>query len=248
MKQDFKIVLAEPKYLRESINVVSNLINDAKVLVTQDKLTIIEMDPANVCMVCFELLSSACVEFQAIETKFNINIMNLKTILKNAKESDLIEIIKEENNLIITLKGKSIRKYEIKLPEEEQSSTTMPNLDFKTTVIMPSHILQDQIKEMHTIGISAIFESKKNLFELLTKDDSIKLTIPNKEEDNISIICVEESKTRYSLDYLNIIAESKKVAPIVKLGFSNNYPLKVEYELTDKLSLKWILAPRIKNE
>jgi DNA polymerase III sliding clamp (beta) subunit (PCNA family) len=58
-----KLTLAEPKYLKDSISIISELVNEARLKITPDFIEIIAMDPANVAMVVFKLLSSAFVEY-----------------------------------------------------------------------------------------------------------------------------------------------------------------------------------------
>ena len=53
-----KLVLAEPRYFKESIAIISDLVTEAKFKATKDGLELIAMDPANVAMVIFKLLSS----------------------------------------------------------------------------------------------------------------------------------------------------------------------------------------------
>ena len=66
---EFKIVLAKPSYLKDSIGILCNLINEARIRFSEDKIEIIEMDAANVCMVHWELLSSCCT----ITITYNLN-------------------------------------------------------------------------------------------------------------------------------------------------------------------------------
>ncbi|MBI2112348.1 hypothetical protein HYT52_02325 [Candidatus Woesearchaeota archaeon] len=58
-----KVVLAEPKYFKESISIISELVSEAKFKVNSDGLELIAMDPANVAMVVFRLLSSSFTQY-----------------------------------------------------------------------------------------------------------------------------------------------------------------------------------------
>ena len=52
-----KLTLAEPRYLRESISIISDLVNETRIKITKEGLELVAMDPANVAMVVFKLLS-----------------------------------------------------------------------------------------------------------------------------------------------------------------------------------------------
>ena len=62
----------------------------------------------------------------------------------------------------------------------------------------------------------------------------------NSKENNI--------RARYSIEYLKKIIKGSKLSDNMTLLMSNDYPLKVEYKIIDKLSLATILAPRVSND
>ena len=74
-----KLTLAEPKYLKESISIISELVNEARFRINSDAIEMIAMDPANVAMVIFKLFSSSFIEYK-IEKPLDIgiNLNNLK--------------------------------------------------------------------------------------------------------------------------------------------------------------------------
>ncbi len=78
-----KLVLAEPRYFKESISIISELVSEGSFKVEKNGLKLVAMDPANVAMVCFELLSSCFTQYEAGENEeIRINLHNLKQILR----------------------------------------------------------------------------------------------------------------------------------------------------------------------
>ena len=57
-----RLTLSEPSTFKDSIAVISELVNEARFKVTKDGIELVAMDPANVAMVIFKLLSSAFAE------------------------------------------------------------------------------------------------------------------------------------------------------------------------------------------
>ena len=49
---------------------------------------------------------------------------------------------------------------------------------------------------------------------------------------------------RYSMEYLKKFTKADKIVNTVEMSFNDDYPLKIEYKLVDKLLLGFILAPR----
>ena len=63
-----RLTLAEPSYLKESISIISDLVNEARFKITPNAIELVAMDPANVAMVVFKLLSSCFVEYDVKKT------------------------------------------------------------------------------------------------------------------------------------------------------------------------------------
>ena len=81
-----KLTLADSTYLKDSITVISELVHEARFKLNKDGIEMIAMDPANVAMVVFKLLSSAFTEYEIDkETEIAINLANFKQILRRAK-------------------------------------------------------------------------------------------------------------------------------------------------------------------
>jgi len=59
-----RLVLADPTFLKDSISVISDLVNEARFKVTKNGLELVAMDPANVAMVIFKFLSSSFTEYE----------------------------------------------------------------------------------------------------------------------------------------------------------------------------------------
>ena len=51
--------------------------------------------------------------------------------------------------------------------------------------------------------------------------------------------------SKYSIEYLKKIVKGGKLTNNVSLSFGKEYPLRVDYQIMDKLMLSFILAPRV---
>jgi len=55
-------------------------------------------------------------------------------------------------------------------------------------------------------------------------------------------------KSIFSLDYLNKVIKAKKLSDTLTLHLGDDFPLKIDFKVPDKLELSFILAPRIEEE
>ena len=80
--------------------------------------------------------------------------------------------------------------------------------------------------------------------------DLSKAFIEIKPDDITSIKTnsADKFKAKYSLEYLKKMIAGGKLAEQVSLHFNNDYPMKLEYKVKDRLLLSFILAPRVDND
>jgi proliferating cell nuclear antigen len=249
-----KLTLTEPKYLKESISIISELISEAKFHVTKQSLKMIAMDPANVAMVVFELFSSSFAEYEVEEeTEFALNLGYFKQILKRADASDSITLtFTKENMLNIEMKGKSSRNFTISILEAEEHEQKIPTLSFGVTVTAPSSIFNSVVDDASVImADSIIFRTGEKKISFIAESDMNKVKVDITEDDDIKLLNNEgadQISAKYAIEYLKKIFVGSKLTERVKISFNNEYPIKIEYNVLDKVQLMFILAPRVADE
>ncbi len=246
-----KLTLAEPKFLKEPVNVISELVNEVRFKFDKNKMELIAMDPANVAMVMFKLLSSAFVDYDVKEdTEIAVNLDSLKQILKRAKPSDtlVIELDKDRNRLKIQLKGESNRTFNLGLIDIEDREQKIPELSFNAKIEMPTIVFDEAVEDMDVISdsISLMADAKRFTIQAEGHISDGKVEVLNEEDVAISLTGTNV-KAKYSSEYLKKIIKGSKLVDKVVIQFSNDYPLRIDYILKDRLQLSTILAPRTEN-
>ena len=246
-----KLTLAEPRYLKESISIISDLVNEAKFKITPNAIELVAMDPANVAMVIFKLLSSTFTEYDVKkETEFGINLANLKQILRRAKPNDMLSIeFDSENKLKIQLKGTATRTFSLPIIELEEREQKVPDLSFPVTIKTTTNILNDAIEDVDIVAESVSFISNPKRFTIQAEGDLSKANIEINEGEQTKMSTPADTvKAKYSIEYLKKMIGGSKIANNVTIQFNKDYPLKLEFKEVDKVLLSFILAPRVENE
>jgi len=246
-----RLSLTEPGYLKDSIAVISELVNEARLKITPDGLELVAMDPANVAMVIFKLLSSCFSEYDVKNTiEIGINLNNLKQILRRAKPNDKLTLeLLPDQKLQITLKSSSTRTFNLAILELEDKEQKIPELEFPVSIKMSSSALSESIEDVGIVAESVTFEAEPNKFTVKAEGDLSKaqVEIPSDEGTNISVQG-DKFRSKYSIEYLKKIMNGGKLADTVEILFNQDYPLRVDYKVVDKVLLSFILAPRVEND
>lgn len=245
-----KLVLSEPRLLKESVGIISELVNEVTFKLDKEKIEITAMDPANVAMIMFKLLSSAFVEYNVKdEQELSVNLDNLNQVLKRAKPTDTVILETTENKLKITLKGENTRTFSLSLIDVDESEQKIPELKFDVKVDMPSVTLTEAIDDMDIVAesVALIAETNKLTVQSEGRFNAAKVEMPTNEA---TIIKMKDNKilSKYSIEYLKKIVKGSKLAENVSLNFGREYPLRADYKVMDKLMLSFILAPRVDND
>lgn len=246
-----KLTLAEPKYLKDSISIISELVNEGSFKITPDAIELVAMDPANVAMVIFKLLSSAFTEYEVEQTtEIAINLNNLKQILRRAGPSDTLMLETEENKLKITLRGTTKRTFSIPIINVESKEQRIPELSFGTSIKAQSHMLNEAIEDVDIVGESVSFSAETGKFTVSAEGDLSKAHIEIKHDEKTTVNMHETGllRAKYSIEYLKKMIAGSKLSNEVLIQFNKDYPLRLDYKDIDKVALSFILAPRVEND
>ena len=241
-----KLTLAEPRYLKDSISIISELVNETRIKIGNEGLELISMDPANVAMVIFKLLPTAFAEYKVEQpADIAVNLTNLKQILRRANPTDILTLELAENKLRIQLKSSSTRTFNLPIIDIEEKEQKAPELKFPISIQTRSALLNEAITDADVVAESVSFSAKQGMFSMHAEGDLNTAAIEIKEDENTKINVTEEAKSKYSVEYLKKMIEGGKLADTVKIEFNKDYPLKLTYATIDKLMLSFILAPRV---
>ena len=246
-----KLTLAEPKYLKESISIISELVNEGRFKITNNSIELVAMDPANVAMVIFRLLSSTFTEYKLDkEIEINLNLSNLKQILRRSTPNDMLTLeFDEENRLRIVMLGNSTRTFSLPVIESEEREQKIPELKFPVSISLPSIMFSSAIEDAEIVAESVSFLCEPKKFVIQADGDLSHARIDIKEDDSVKIaLSGEKVRAKYSIEYLKKMTSGSKLADEVVVQFNKDYPLKLEYKVVDKMLLSFILAPRVEND
>jgi len=245
-----KLTLAEPKYLKDSVSIISDLVTEAKFIIKKDGLELIAMDPANVAMVMFRLLSTCFTEYDVKQTvEIPINLTQFKQVLRRANSNDMVTLEYEDAKLKIQFQSDTVRTFSLPAIELDEKEQRVPELIFPVSIETSSSVLSEAVGDVEIVAESVTFQSDKLKFIVAAEGDLSKARIEIPANDVTKITSKNDGvRAKYSVEYLKKMIEGSKISDKVTIQFSNDYPLRLDYKQMDKVALSFILAPRVEND
>lgn len=238
--------LDHPKLFSEIIGIISDLVLEVRFRVNKEGASIIAIDPANVAMVIFKLPSNAFAEFEVEEDEvLGVSLENLKAVLRRVKPGSVLVITKEENELKLQIRDKITKEFNLALIDIEGEEKKVPNLEFTSKIEMNGGDFSETIEDSSVVADSCSFISEPDKF-LIKAKGSLNSFKSEFTSDQINITA-QNAHSKYSLEYLQKMVKATKITDKVTINFSDDYPLKLDFQ-TPFIELSFILAPRVEQE
>ncbi|MFW5704798.1 MAG: proliferating cell nuclear antigen (pcna) [Nanoarchaeota archaeon] len=242
-----EVILENPSILKKSMEIVSDIVLEGTFVFKKDYVELVALNANNVVMVIFRLLSTNFTNYDIKEDKqISLSLEHFNNVLKSCDDKAPLTLeVKDDSKLRIISEGKNKKEFALSLIEfSDDNLQKVPNLTFPVKIVTSSSNFSNAISDLGFIeeGISLKIEKEKFLIEGKTNSMQGKVEISEdidlKLEEKKDFIC------RYSMEYLKKFTKADKLVKTVEMSFSDDYPLKVEYKIVDKLLLGFILAPR----
>jgi proliferating cell nuclear antigen len=244
--------MTDSSLLRDSISTIGELIDEGIFKVDKNGLGLIAADRAMVAVIDLKLPATIFDEFKVDkEQNIAINLTNLVSVLKRVGVNEKLEMELKDNRLEITMRNSSTRKFTVPLLDINQEEIPPINqLDFKAKVKIKSDVLKSGIEDADIVSDSVVLEASKEEFSMKASGDisSTELSLEKGNKALLDLSVTEPVKSRYPLDYLKKMIKAAKLSNEINIRWSKDYPMRMDFSSVDKVSLGFILAPRVSEE
>lgn len=248
----FEAKIADPKILKNGIAAVYELIKEeTAVQLSNEGIMISAMDPAQVSMVVFRLLTPAFEAYKLDrEGVIGVDMERFNQVLKQVNPEDSLVIKVDDNMMKLVCKSRSTRTFSIPLLEISDEAKKPPSLDFTTRVVISGEVLSQAINDAGVVSDSLILDANKDNLQILAAGDlgKVEIKLAKGDEALKEFEVKQPSKSRYAVDYLAKIIKGAKLTDDVQLNFRSDYPMQIDFAVQDLVKLSFILAPRVETE
>lgn len=246
----FKATISDVSLLRDSIDTISQLIGEGVFVLNKNGISLVATDRAMVAVVKFELKKSAFDEYKCDkETSIGVNIENLLQILKRAKSTDQITMEVADNSKIrIEMSGEGVRKFSIPLLDISKGEIPeIDQLDFSSKMQIKTGTVEEGINDADIVSDSVVFETDGKILTIKTEGDSSSVESRIDKKSGLVDIAGESVRSRYALEYLKKMMKAGKISETASLNMGRDFPMKLEFTQPDKVSMSFVLAPRVED-
>jgi proliferating cell nuclear antigen len=240
-----KLKLEDPIVFTKLIELISELVLEVRIKISDFGLSIVAIDPGNISMVSLKIPKSAFKEFESGDEVLGVNLENFKKILKRATKTSSLILEKKENALEIKIEDKIKRIFTLNLIEVEREEKEFPDhIEFSSKVTIDSNDLIGSIEDCLVVSDACSFIVEKDNFVVEAKETNSARSEFSSDEVEIS---GEECASRYSLEYLQRFLKAGKQFSKTTLKFANDHPLRIDF-IANHIALSFLLAPRMETE
>ncbi|MEM5793948.1 MAG: proliferating cell nuclear antigen (pcna) [Candidatus Aenigmatarchaeota archaeon] len=248
----FKAKLSDVSLLRDSISTIAELIDEGIFKITKDGISLTAADRALVAVVDFKISSKAFDEYEVEkEQSIGVNMGNFLSVLKRAGGGDKATFRLQDSKLEVVIENSSRRRFVVPLIDLSQEEVPpIEQLEFTSKAELKPEILEAGVEDAEVVSDSIVFEASREKFSMIAEGDisSAQLELEKGNEALLELKADGNIKARYPLDYLKKMVKAAKIADSVTLEWGQDYPMKLSFKLEDKLSLSFVLAPRVMEE
>ena len=223
------------------------LVDECKVRLDEDGLSIQAVDAANVGMIDIAVPKEEFEQYEADEELIGLNLVRFGDVVGMASKDDTVALELNEQTRKLRVETGGLR-YTLSLidPDSIHQEPTVPDLEHIATYSLQASDIQRGVKAAGLVSDHLAFRASANPNHLAARAEG--------DTDDVRDILVrgtdgpeETEESLFSLDYMEaVVGELPDGEVTMRLG--DDYPVKLDAPLFEDAELTYLVAPRIENE
>jgi proliferating cell nuclear antigen len=246
----FKAIV-DAETLRTALDSVSVLVDECKIHLEEDGISIRAVDPANVGMVDLTLDREAFESYETDGGLIGVNLSRLEDIAGMADAGQLVnlELDEETRKLHIEFDG---LEYTLALidPDSIRQEPDIPDLDLPADIVIEGRDIDravtaaDMVSDHIALGVDGDGE----FFYVDAEGDTDDVHFELDDEDLLALEA-GDAHSLFSLDYLKDMNKAIPNDGEVTIELGEEYPVKMHFEIAEGMGhVTYMLAPRIQSD
>jgi len=231
------------------IDATSPLVDEVRLKLSLDGLSLRAVDPANVAMVSLTLDASAFETFECTDGEIGIDLVRFADVLRMAQKDDVVqmEVNEESRKLEIRLGSLS---YTLSLldPSTIRKDPKIPELELPANIKMPGSEYRRAVKAAEKVSDHMALAVHDNTFIFEAQGDLDRVELCLDESSGVTIKSTGDVRSLFSLDFLNDLSKSAGKSEEINIELGSDFPLRMNFTIASgKGKVTYLLAPRIES-
>ena len=244
-------VTAKQQLVREIVEVLSVLNEEAKIVWGENGLLVTIVDGSHVALLSAKI-GNECFETYEVEpVDIGLELGKMKDLL-SLGGSDLVEIDYDNAVGMMNVRIGSVLRILRGLDTSTMDNPSLPDLEFNSRATIDSEKLSKSLRAAKFVGELVDFSIDNNQLRVSVQSEAgegVNVKFESGELGELS--CSEPSQSTYSLQFLEPLTRklASGITDEITLQFQEKYPLKLTWKTNDG-GAEWVyfLAPRVIND
>ncbi len=234
--------------LKELVEIVGTIVDEVKINLDENGLSLKAVDPAHVAMVDLSLDSEGFKSYEANQTELGLNLNKIEKFLKLSGSGDIIRISHDEEENRLNMEVNNITQKMPLLDTAGMTDPNVPSLDLPISMRIKGEHLLNGVKASENISDHISITANPDGFEIFSEEDENSVKMSLGEDELEELTANEEVQSLFALDYFSDMVKcvSKNAKLDIELGA--DYPIKIQFDFADgNGNVRYLLAPRIES-
>ncbi|MGE4274854.1 MAG: proliferating cell nuclear antigen (pcna) [Candidatus Methanomethylophilaceae archaeon] len=235
--------------LKGIVNIISTLVDEAKLNIGPEGISLKAVDPAHVAMVELDVKKGTFESFLADETQIGLDLDKVKEVLRLTAAGDIVEMEQDEERGRLIMKVGNITRRMSMVDTSSMSDPKVPQLSLPVSVDVSISEIQKGIKAAESVSDHIALTADADGFELSCEGDTDSVNLRLDRAKLVGLTVTEKARSLFPLDYFSNLVKAIPSDTVVKINLGNDYPVKIHFDLAEgNTSVGYLLAPRIESD
>lgn len=232
--------------LKTVINTINKLVDECILDFTDSQLRIQIADKPQIGLMKVYIENELFDELEHDGSEVGIRTDKLSDIV-DIMDSESIVLSDSNDERIHVSDGEMLYRMEKVDTDLIENNKSLPALDNDCTVILNGSDFIDVVNGASKISQFMIIGCENN-DDFYMKGEGEESSVEFTDAEEVAKTVIDDIESAYRVDYLRSITNSISRDGKVKLMFSDDYPVNIQFEPISNVSIEYIIAPRIVNE
>tara|TARA_B110000263_G_scaffold67768_1_gene58671 strand:- start:15 stop:761 length:747 start_codon:yes stop_codon:yes gene_type:complete len=245
-------VTAKTQLMREIVDLLSVLTEEAKMSWGEKGLTVNVVDGSHVALLS-ATISDACFETYEVEpVEIGLELGKLRDLLTLAGPGDLVEIDYDDAVGAVNVRVGEVHRILRGLDTGSMQDPKLPVLDFDCSVAIGAEKLSRALRAAKFVGeLVDLSLDSKEMRVSVTVEAGEGVNVRFESGELSELVCPSPTQGTYSLQFLDPLTRklASGLTQDIRMQFQDKYPLRLDWSSNDGgASWTYFLAPRVTND